>query len=92
MSASMMPTRAPICASEYARLTETVDLPTPPLQLYTAIMDDTFCSPSGICGMSGLGGAADKATSTDSTHGRASVTFSASAWKRSLTGHAGVVR
>src|SRR5450759_1076785 len=38
MSASRMPTRAPICASATARLTATVVLPTPPLPLATAMM------------------------------------------------------
>ncbi len=38
MSASRMPTRAPIWLSATARLAETVVLPTPPLPLATAIM------------------------------------------------------
>ncbi len=38
MSASIRPTRAPSCASEAARFTDTLVLPTPPLPLPTAIM------------------------------------------------------
>lgn len=37
----------PTCSSVYARLTAVVDLPTPPLQLDTAITCFTRCSPPG---------------------------------------------
>eukprot|EP00959_Pyramimonas_sp_CCMP1952_P236913 4951152-Pyramimonas_sp.AAC.1 len=46
-SASKMPTFAPIIASEYAKFTDTVDFPTPPLQLDTAMMWRTPLSPAG---------------------------------------------
>src|SRR6478672_5986884 len=50
MSASIRPTRAPDCASATERLTATVDLPTPPFPLLTAI---TYLTPgtifSGAC-------------------------------------------
>src|SRR2546422_5795498 len=45
MSQSHRPTRAPVCSSATARLAATVDLPTPPLPLATAIT----CLTPGIC-------------------------------------------
>jgi len=44
-SASKMPTLRPSFYSENARLTETVDLPTPPLQLDTATILRTPAKP-----------------------------------------------
>src|ERR1700731_1542982 len=48
MSASMRPTRFPDFASETAMLTATVDLPTPPLPLETAMI---FPSPGRATGV-----------------------------------------
>src|ERR1700730_4009799 len=50
MSASRSPTRSPMAARPSARLTATVDLPTPPLPEATAMIERTP-------GTSGLGGA-----------------------------------
>src|SRR3954462_7504066 len=48
MSASISPTRAPCFASATARLTATVDLPTPPLPLETAMMFPRFGYATGV--------------------------------------------
>ena len=55
-SASSTPTRCPVRASAAARLTDTVDLPTPPLPLATAT---TWCTPgmAGLAAGVGLGAA-----------------------------------
>lgn len=44
-SASKIPTFFPYLNIENARFTATVDFPTPPLQLLTAMIFCTFCSP-----------------------------------------------
>ena len=48
MSASMMPTRLPSCASATARFTVTVDFPTPPLPELTAITLPRFGYATGV--------------------------------------------
>src|SRR5665213_2863482 len=48
MSASMRPTRAPDRASDTARFTATVDLPTPPLPLDTAMTRPRFGRYTGV--------------------------------------------
>ena len=45
MSASKIPILSPNFCNEYAKLTATVDLPTPPLQLLTAIIFLTAANP-----------------------------------------------
>lgn len=72
-SASKMPTLAPICASVYARLTAVVDLPTPPLQLDTAMMWRTPDSPPGrpLPGVRGAVGCAVMVMPTSPTQGSA---------------------
>src|SRR5258708_13540224 len=53
MSQSKRPTSAPMCLSAQARLTEQVDLPTPPLPLATATIRFSpgilFCDDKGLC-------------------------------------------
>src|SRR5579862_396067 len=56
MSASMRPTRAPLFARATARLTETVDLPTPHLPLETAITRPRCGYATGV-GAAGRGAA-----------------------------------
>jgi hypothetical protein len=53
----MSPTRAPDAASATAKLTATVDFPTPPLPLETAITCPKFGYATGV-GADGRGGAA----------------------------------
>ena len=48
MSQSSSPTFAPLCRKAQARFTDTVDLPTPPLPLATAMMRLT---PGTFCGL-----------------------------------------
>src|ERR1039457_788015 len=48
MSASMIPTRLPVCASATARFTVTVDFPTPPLPELTAITLPRFGYETGV--------------------------------------------
>src|SRR5258706_11996652 len=59
MSQSSSPTLAPRCCKAHARLTETVDLPTPPLPLATAttrrIPGTLFCCDQGLCGPAAVG-------------------------------------
>src|SRR5438309_3009001 len=92
MSASSRPTRAPEVCSDAARLTATVDLPTPPLPDATAMM----CFTPGIAPvrappLKGLRTLAVIRRSTAVTPGIPLTRSCASAWKRSRTGHAGVV-
>jgi hypothetical protein len=73
---SLALTLAPICANVYARLTAVVDLPTPPLQLDTAMMWRTPARPPGrpSSASRGLAGWEDRRTSTWATHGSSCVT------------------
>ena len=92
MSASRSPTLAPLFASDAARFAATVDFPTPPFPLPTAMM---FFTPL-MRPVSGAGGRLTSAvmfTRTSLTPG----TLESTAWRdcsrrRSLTGQAGVVR
>src|SRR6266851_6657222 len=92
MSASSKPTLAPLTPSAQATLMATVDLPTPPFPDATAI---TCLTPGSI--WSGLRPLkADRTLavifrSTAVTPGRSPTSFLAIVWKRSRTGHAGVV-
>src|SRR6266851_2208075 len=92
MSASSRPTRAPESWSDAARLTATVDLPTPPLPDPTAIT----CLTPGMAASwpRPLNAARTLAVifrSTAVTPGMSETSCRASVWKRSRTGHAGVV-
>src|SRR6266487_1769898 len=92
MSASRIPTRAPASCSDAARLTATVDLPTPPLPDPTAIT----CLTPGMAGSCGrpLKAARTLAVilrSTAVTPGIPATSSCAMVWNRSRTGHAGVV-
>src|SRR5919109_571318 len=91
MSASRRPTLAPDSCSDAARLTATVDLPTPPLPEPTAMT----CFTPGIAGSRRpLKAARTLAVifrSTDVTPGRSETSWRAIVWNRSRTGHAGVV-
>src|SRR5919204_1191967 len=91
MSASSRPTLAPDSRSDAARFTATVDLPTPPLPEPTAMT----CLTPGIAGswrpLKAAGTFAVIFTSTAVTPGRSETSWRASVWKRSRTGHAGVV-
>src|SRR2546421_5482329 len=92
MSASRRPTRAPASWSEAARLTAIVDLPTPPLPEPTAIT----CFTPGMAASRArpLKAARTLAVifkSTPVTPGMPATSSVASDWKRSRTGHAGVV-
>src|SRR5215472_747004 len=92
MSASSRPTLAPDCCSAAARFTATVDLPTPPLPLATAIVCLTPGSVSDAGWRMKPGRTlAVMRTSTRDTPG--SEPTAASAWplNRSRTGQAGVV-
>ena len=85
-SASMSPTRCPRAASASARLTATVDFPTPPLVLATAMMRATPGSAAraahGSC--LALSSARARRTSTFATPGSRPSTASISAvsWRR----------
>mmetsp|Transcript_55076 Transcript_55076/g.112591 ORF Transcript_55076/g.112591 Transcript_55076/m.112591 type:complete len:201 (-) Transcript_55076:176-778(-) len=97
ISASKIPTLPPNFAMLYARLTATVDFPTPPLQLDTAMILFTCFSPGHpwdlfapakdpepfCCAVS--------VNLTSVTHGNFFTYISPSLLKSSLTGHAGVV-
>src|SRR6266851_322582 len=92
MSASSRPTRAPESWSDAARLTATVDLPTPHLPDPTAMT----CLTPGMAASwpRPLNGARTLAVifrSTAVTPGMSETSCRASVWKRSRTGHAGVV-
>src|SRR5579859_4642888 len=92
MSASRSPTFAPDRRSDAARLTATVDLPTPPLPEPTAMA----CFTPGItCSGERPPNAARTLAvilrSTAVTPGRPPTSSRAIDWKRSRTGHAGVV-
>src|SRR5437764_2063132 len=91
MSASSTPTVAPESRSAAARLTLTVDLPTPPFPEATAMV----CLTPGIaCAEWPLNAALTLAvifSSTPVTPGREATRSRAIAWKRSRTGQAGVV-
>src|SRR5579864_368119 len=65
MSASMRPTRAPLRAKATARLTETVDFPTPPLPLETAMTCPRLGYATGV-GADGRGRAAGFCSKTGS--------------------------
>src|SRR5215471_16607860 len=91
MSASSSPTRAPDRCSAAARLTATVDLPTPPLPLATAIVCFTPGSISDGCRMKPGRTLAVIFTATADTPSSAPTDSSAWVLKRSRTGHAGVV-
>src|SRR5579885_172277 len=92
MSASTRPTRAPACASAIARLTATVDLPTPPLLLATATTLRTPGTGFGPLGRSGwLRTFAPIATRTAPTPGTVFTAASAARCRSSRTGQAGVV-
>src|SRR5882672_3560417 len=92
MSASSRPTLAPLRPRAQARLIATVDLPTPPLPDAMAIA----CLTPGMTWF-GLGRLkADRTLavilrSTAVTPGRSLTSLCAMVWKRSRTGHAGVV-
>ena len=95
-SASKMPTFAPIIASVYARLTDVVDLPTPPLHDETAMTWRTSFRPGSATvavsgAASGAAGCAEKVTSTSVTHPSAPTAALLSCSNCALTGHAGVV-
>src|SRR5438046_18521 len=91
MSASSRPTRAPDSWSEAARLTATVDFPTPPLPEPTAIT----CLTPGIAGsrwpLKAGRTLAVISRSTAVTPGISATSCRARVWNRSRTGHAGVV-
>src|SRR5712664_2535987 len=92
MSASSKPVRAPESWSDVARFTATVDLPTPPFPEATAIT----CLTPGIAASRArpLNAARTLAVifrSTAVTPGMSATSCWASDWKRSRTGHAGVV-
>src|SRR5213082_2440986 len=92
MSTSRRPTRPPESWSEAARLTAIVDLPTPPLPEPTAIT----CFTPGIARSREppLNPARTLEVifrSTAVTPGKLATISRASVWKRSRTGHAGVV-
>src|SRR5204863_5333672 len=91
MSASSRPTRAPDSWRDAARLTATVDLPTPPLPEPTAIT----CLTPGIAGsrwpLKAGRTLAVISRSTAVTPGISATSCLARVWKRSRTGHAGVV-
>src|SRR5687767_5380935 len=61
----MIPTRAPVAASAMARFVATVDLPTPPFPLETAMMRPRFGYGMGV-GADGRGAAAGAAFITGS--------------------------
>src|SRR5437762_1847166 len=91
MSASSRPTRAPDSWRDAARFTATVDLPTPPLPEPTAIT----CLTPGIAGsrwpLKAGRTFAVISRSTAVTPGISATSCLARVWKRSRTGHAGVV-
>src|SRR3981081_499582 len=92
MSASSSPTLAPLRLRAQARLMATVDFPTPPFPEATAIA----CLTPGMtwfgCGRLKAGRTlAVIFRSTAVTPGRSATSFCAIVWKRSRTGHAGVV-
>src|SRR5207302_1529521 len=92
MSASSNPTEAPLLRSAAARLTATVDLPTPPLPDATAIVCLTPGKISeGLGRMKAGRTLAVMRTSTPVTPGSSPTASSACDLKRSRTGHAGVV-
>src|SRR5688572_13136471 len=64
-SASMSPTRAPVDASAMARFVATVDFPTPPFPLDTAMMRPRWGYDTGV-GADGRGAAAGAAFMTGS--------------------------
>src|SRR5438132_4678526 len=92
MSASSSPTEAPLLRSAAARLTATVDLPTPPLPEATAIVCLTPGRTSEGFGRMNAGRTlAVMRTSTPVTPGISPTATSACDLNRSLTGQAGVV-
>src|SRR6267143_6894025 len=92
MSASRRPTVAPLLRSAAARLTATVDLPTPPLPDATAIVCFTPGRISeGLGRMKAGRTLAVIRTSTPVTPGSSLTASSACDLNRSRTGHAGVV-
>src|SRR5438105_3751169 len=92
MSASSRPTSAPDLARAAARLTATVDLPTPPLPLATAMVCLTPGRMSAFCWRMKPGRTlAVIFTSTAVTPARAPTASSAMVLNRSRTGQAGVV-
>src|SRR5438445_10714111 len=92
MSASSSPTEAPLLRRAAARLTATVDLPTPPLPDAMAMVCLTPGRISEGLGRRNAGRAlAVSRTSTPVTPGSSPIASSACDLKRSRTGHAGVV-
>ena len=90
-SASKIPTLAPIIRSVYARFTDVVDFPTPPLHEDTAMMCLTPLRPSTASGMSLVTGCAVMLTLHDLAHSNAVTNCLDRRSNSSLTGHAGVV-
>mmetsp|Transcript_22287 Transcript_22287/g.47000 ORF Transcript_22287/g.47000 Transcript_22287/m.47000 type:complete len:203 (+) Transcript_22287:1197-1805(+) len=77
-SASSRPTRAPLLARAHARLSATVDLPTPPLQLLTATSAPTLLSDAGACLPMNDGGVASlRRISLPVAHGMLSIASAA---------------
>src|SRR2546427_11156868 len=92
MSASSSPTLAPVTRSAQARLTATVDLPTPPFPEATAVTCLTPGSSwSGRFPLKAERTLAVIFKSTAVTPGRSATSFCAIVWNRSRTGQAGVV-
>src|SRR5713226_3643755 len=92
MSASSKPTLAPESCSEAARLTATVDLPTPPLPEATAMACLTpgmACSPARPPNEGRMLAVIFRSTAV--TPGSPLTSSVAMVWNRSRTGHAGVV-
>src|ERR1700674_451522 len=92
MSASSRPTLAPESCSEAARLTATVDLPTPPLPDATAMTCLTpgmACSPARPPNEGRMLAVIFRSTAV--TPGSPLTSSCAMVWDRSRTGHAGVV-
>ena len=90
-SASKMPTFAPIIARVYARFTEVVLFPTPPLQEETAMTCLTPRMPATVSGTSLVTGCAVMFTFTEVHHSMSPTKPFDSRSNSSFTGHAGVV-
>jgi len=91
MSASRSPTLAPALLRAIAKFTATVDLPTPPFPLATAITFFTREDPKVLPPMEEVT-SEETSTFTASTPGRALTLAVASSTSLSLMGQAGVVR